>query len=233
MMNEEPIKEIQEEIPAENKETPKKCCDKKQCTLTTISILALVGVIVLFVLFFLPKKNTIENTPPKSIDNVTFAFVNTDTIWEKYDFVLDVQVDLANLEKIYQNQYATAVSNFQKEYNDYLKKGTAGLLSLNEQKATEEKLTKKQQGISEMEAQLSQKLMEAKTAKNQEVHDTIVHHIARYNKSKNYTFIFEKSFGGGLLFANEALDITNDILTGLNKEYEEINKAKKAEATKE
>ncbi len=232
-MNEEPIKEIQEEIPAENKETPKKCCDKKQCTLTTISILALVGVIVLFVLFFLPKKNTIENTPPKSIDNVTFAFVNTDTIWEKYDFVLDVQVDLANLEKIYQNQYATAVSNFQKEYNDYLKKGTAGLLSLNEQKATEEKLTKKQQGISEMEAQLSQKLMEAKTAKNQEVHDTIVHHIARYNKSKNYTFIFEKSFGGGLLFANEALDITNDILTGLNKEYEEINKAKKAEATKE
>ena len=232
-MNEEPIKEIQEEIPAENKETPKKCCDKKQCTLTTISILALVGVIVLFILFFLPKKNTIENTPPKSIDNVTFAFVNTDTIWEKYDFVLDVQVDLANLEKIYQNQYATAVSNFQKEYNDYLKKGTAGLLSLNEQKATEEKLTKKQQGISEMEAQLSQKLMEAKTAKNQEVHDTIVHHIARYNKSKNYTFIFEKSFGGGLLFANEALDITNDILTGLNKEYEEISKAKKAEATKE
>ena len=232
-MNEEPIKEIQDAIPAENNETPKKCCDKKQCTLTTISILALIGVIVLFVLFFLPKKNTIENTPAKSIDHVTFAFVNTDTIWEKYDFVLDVQVDLANLEKIYQNQYATAVSNFQKEYNDYLKKGTAGLLSLNEQKATEEKLTKKQQSISEMEAQLSQKLLEQKTLKNQEVHDTIVHHIARYNKSKNYTFIFEKSFGGGLLFANEALDITNDILTGLNKEYEEISKAKKAEATKE
>lgn len=232
-MNEEPIKEIQDAIPAEINETPKKCCDKKQCTLTTISILALIGVIVLFILFFLPKKNTIENTPAKSIDHVTFAFVNTDTIWEKYDFVLDVQVDLANLEKIYQNQYATAVSNFQKEYNDYLKKGTAGLLTLNEQKATEEKLTKKQQDISEMENQLSQKLLEQKTLKNQEVHDTIVHHIARYNKSKNYTFIFEKSFGGGLLFANEALDITNDILTGLNKEYEEISKAKKAEATKE
>jgi len=232
-MNEEPIKEIQDEIPAEINETPKKCGNKKQCALSTISILALLGVVVLFILFFLPKKNAMENMPPKTIDNVTFAFVNTDTIWDKYDFVLDVQVDLANLEKIYQNQYATAVSNFQKEYNDYLKKGTAGLLSLNEQKATEEKLTKKQQEISEMEALLSQKLMEEKTMKNQEVHDTIVHHIARYNKSKNYTFIFEKSFGGGLLFANDALDITTDVLTGLNKEYEEITKAKKTEPTKE
>lgn len=232
MDNQEPVIEIREEKPDVKIETPKKCCNKKQLFLVTINVLAFIGVIVLFVLFLTSKKNE-NNTPPKSIDNVSFAFVNTDTIWDQYDFVLDVQVDLATIEKNYQNQYAAAVNNFQKEYNEYLKKGTAGMLSLAEQKATEEKLAKKQQDISEMEAKLSQQLLEEKTKRNQEVHDTIVNHIARYNKSKNYTFIFEKSFAGTLLFANPALDITKDILTGLNSEYEKIVKEKKAETEKE
>lgn len=232
MMNEEPIMEIQEEIPAEKNEPAKACCNKKNLVFLIINVLTFIGVIVLFILFFMSKKNEVDTTQ-KTIDKVTFAFVNTDTVWAQYDFVLDVQVDLANLEKNYQNQYASAVSNFQKEYNEYLKKGTAGLLSLDEQKKTEEKLTKKQQSITEMETQLSQQLLEEKTKRNQEVHDTIVNHIGRYNRAKNYTFIFEKSFGGGLLFANQALDITKDILTGLNQEYEKKAKEKESETKTE
>ncbi len=248
-MNEEPIMENQEEIPLktneipletkefplETKETPKKCCNKSQCILTTISVLALIGVIVLFILFFLPNKKTTENTTPKTVDKVTFAYVNTDTIMEHYDFVLDVQVDLANYEKVLQNQYAARVKGFEKEYNDYIKRATANLLTLEQQKKKEEELSKKQQEISGLETQLSMQLQEEKLKRNMEVHDTIVNNIARYNKTRNYTFIFEKSYGGGLLFVNDALDITSDILKSLNKEYEEIVKAKesKAEAPKE
>jgi len=239
MMNEEPIKENQEEIPLktdeiheETKETPNKCCNKSQCILTTISVLALIGVIVLFILFFLSGKKTAENTSPKTVDKVTFAYVNTDTIMEHYDFVLDVQVDLANYEKVLQNQYAARVKGFEKEYNDYIKRATAGLLTLDQQKKKEEELSKKQQEISGLESQLAMQLQEEKLKRNMEVHDTIVNNIARYNKTRNYTFIFEKSYGGGLLFVNDALDITSDILKSLNKEYEEIVKAKETEPEK-
>jgi len=238
-MNEEPIKENQEEIPLktdeiheETKETPNKCCNKSQCILTTISVLALIGVIVLFILFFLSGKKTAENTSPKTVDKVTFAYVNTDTIMEHYDFVLDVQVDLANYEKVLQNQYAARVKGFEKEYNDYIKRATAGLLTLDQQKKKEEELSKKQQEISGLESQLAMQLQEEKLKRNMEVHDTIVNNIARYNKTRNYTFIFEKSYGGGLLFVNDALDITSDILKSLNKEYEEIVKAKETEPEK-
>jgi len=238
-MNEEPIKENQEEIPLktdeiheETKETPNKCCNKSQCILTTISVLALIGVIVLFILFFLSGKKTAENTSPKTVDKVTFAYVNTDTIMEHYDFVLDVQVDLANYEKVLQNQYAARVKGFEKEYNDYIKRATAGLLTLDQQKKKEEELSKKQQEISGLESQLAMQLQEEKLKRNMEVHDTIVNNIARYNKTRNYTFIFEKSYGGGLLYVNDALDITSDILKSLNKEYEEIVKAKETEPEK-
>ena len=197
-MNEELKNDIIDEtISNEKKE---ECCKPKRCNIFRIlNLLALAGVIALFVLFFLPKKNKIDNTPPKTIGNVTFAFVNTDSIMVHYDFVLDVQVDLANYEKSLQNQYSSTVSAFQKEYDDYIKRATAGLLTLDQQKKTEETLGKKQQSIGELESKLAQQLQEEKLKRNMEVHDSIVSNISRYNKTKNYTFIFEKSYGGGLL----------------------------------
>ena len=55
-----------------------------------------------------------------------------------------------------------------------------------------------------------------------EVHDTIVSFISRFNKMKNYTFIFERSYGGTLLYADPSLEITDEILKGLNGEYEKF-----------
>lgn len=227
-MNEELKNDIIDEtISNEKKE---ECCKPKRCNIFRIlNLLALAGVIALFVLFFLPKKNKIDNTPPKTIGNVTFAFVNTDSIMVHYDFVLDVQVDLANYEKSLQNQYSSTVSAFQKEYDDYIKRATAGLLTLDQQKKTEETLGKKQQSIGELESKLAQQLQEEKLKRNMEVHDSIVSNISRYNKTKNYTFIFEKSYGGGLLYANTGLEITSDIIQSLNEEYAELQKKNKSE----
>ncbi len=204
----------------------KKCNNKRDCLTFGFSIFSLVGVIVLFVLFFTMHK-TPKMTPAKSIDKISYAFVNTDSIMAHYDFVLDVQVDLANYEKQLQAQYTNTATGFKKEYDDYIKRASAGLLSLDQQKKTEEQLSAKQQSIGEMEQNLSLQLQDAKLKRNMEVHDTIVNHIRRYNLTKDYTFIFEQSYGGGLLFANPALDITSEILKGLNEEY-----AKKPKETK-
>lgn len=215
--------------PVENEIKPTK--SKKSGTnkiFLTVNILTLIGLIVLYVLFFTETKQP-QNTATKAIDKITYAFVNSDTILAQYDFVLDAEVDLAKYEKILQNQYTTALSSFQKEYDDYIKRASAGLLTLDQQKKTEEKLSAKQQSLSEMEQKLALQLQAEKLKRNMEVHDTIVSHIMRYNKSRDYTFIFEKSYGGGLLYANPQLDITSDILKGLNEEYETYIKSKKAD----
>jgi outer membrane protein len=45
-------------------------------------------------------------------------------------------------------------------------------------------------------------------------------YLKEYNKGKNYTFILGYQKGGGILFANDSLDITREVLDGLNKEFE-------------
>jgi outer membrane protein len=206
-----------------------KCKNRKQCIMFGLNIASIAGVIVLFILFFTVGKHP-KYTPPKSVEKVSYAYVNTDTIMAHYDFVLDVQVDLANYEKQLQNQYTNAAAAFKKEYDDYIKRASANLLTLDQQKKTEEQLAAKQQNIGEMEQNLGMQLQEAKLKRNMEVFDTIINLIKRYNQTKDYTFIFQQSYGGGLLYANPTLDITSDILKGLNEEYAERIKNKKSDS---
>jgi outer membrane protein len=216
-MNEE-LNAIGETQPIMEEPKPQTPKISKNTILIGLNIITLLAVIVLFVLFFNTSKNP-KNTAPKSLDKISYAFVNTDSLMEHYDFVLDVQVDLAKFEKILQNQYANAANTFKKDYEDYIKRASAGLLTLDQQKKKEEELGNRQQQIAEMEQSLGMQLQEEKLKRNMEVHDSIVNHIHRYNQSKDYTFIFEQSYGGSLLYANPALDITADILKGLNDEY--------------
>lgn len=199
---------------------------KNHRILLIINVICLAGIIALFILFFLPKKDA-----PVAQGNgeFTFAFVNTDSIMSQYAFVDDMETELSALEKRLQDQYAASVNAFQKEYNDYLKKGSAGLYTLAEQKKIEEKLAKKQESLTQLDQQLSQQLMAAKQLKTMEMHDTIVNYLKRYNESKGFTIIFEKMYGGGLLYVDPAHDITREVIEGLNKEYEQIVKNKNEE----
>lgn len=161
---------------------------------------------------------------PANNGNLNIAWVNTDTIWEQYNFVSDVKAELATFETNLQDHYTASVTAFQNEYNAYIKKASAYQLSLDEQKKTEEKLAQKQQALQELDAQLSQQLLDEKTARNMEVHDSIVNFIARFNKDHKYAFILERSYGGGLLWADSTMEITNEIVKGLNKEYGDFKK---------
>ena len=216
----------EEKIPENNMVTEKtKTTDGKPDTsvvFKVISIFSIIGVIVLF--FLVLKKDKSGNSEPlKTVSNATFAFVNTDTINSQYDFVSDIADELATYDESLESQYKSSVASFKKEYDDYIKKASAGLLSLEQQKKSEEVLGAKQQAIAEMESQLSAQSQEAKVKKNMEVLDTVINFVKRYNKTKNYTFIFQQAYGGNLLFANEALDITADIVKGLNEEYHKRN----------
>ncbi len=48
----------------------------------------------------------------------------------------------------------------------------------------------------------------------------IMEYLTEYNSDNRFSMIFSYSFGGGLLFADEGLDITSEVLEGINIKYE-------------
>ncbi len=64
----------------------------------------------------------------------------------------------------------------------------------------------------------------------QAVNDSIQHFLDQYNKTKKFAFIVTKN---GLLYADKAYDITDEVIAGLNKAYKGLNTKPAAKPAKE
>lgn len=96
-----------------------------------------------------------------------------------------------------------------------------------EDQALQQESMEAQQTIQQLKEELGAQLMQQEADLNDEVQKLITTYLEKYNKDHNYTFILAKGTGAGVLLAHDALDITSDILAGLNKEYEEKKKEEK------
>ena len=220
-MNEEINDEnqIKEDFYSQPTTIDQKNCNKK--LLPILNIIILIGLIILYVLFFTTNKTNKEETTitNQNQNSLSIAYINSDTLWGNYEFVNVIKEKLKNTETTMQSQYDVQVYSLKKDYDEYVKKGTAGLLSLNQQKQTEEQLSKRQKRLVELDEKLSTQLLDEKQKLNTMLQDSIINYIKRYNKKTNFTYILEYSKISSVLFANDSFNITKDILNGLNEEY--------------
>lgn len=78
---------------------------------------------------------------------------------------------------------------------------------------------KKQQELQELDSRLTQELMEQTQAMNEQLRDTVVHYLKQYNQGKGYQIIFSNTAGSPIFLADDAYNITNEIVEYLNKRY--------------
>jgi outer membrane protein len=154
------------------------------------------------------------------------AYINTDTIMAKYQMALDMEADLQAYQQNLKNELESKARKFQSDYENYLKNGAS--LTLTQQKQTEQDLTKRQQELPQLEQQMMMNLQERQASDNKKMLDAVYAFIKDYNKEhENFDIILSKSYiGSPVLYIDEGMDITDEIVKGLNKEYEEYKKEK-------
>jgi len=187
-----------------------------------ISIIALLASGVLFYLHFSKSKAATPASVAKiAADSVagkmTMVYVNIDTLMAKYEHVKKIKSDLESKKKASEAQFTAKAEAFEKEYREYQEKGPGMSQELAQQ--TEQALTQKQQSLMQMKDELGTKLAESEVKENQSIQKDISNFLKRYNETHNYTYILATGNGGSVLLGDEKLDITNDIVDGLNKEY--------------
>lgn len=202
-----------------------------------INVLMLIGLIVLYILFFTSKGDTKHNpnaTAPITGDGqLKIAYVNTDTLMAKYQYAIDLNNQLKAYQQQQENSYKQQMTQFQNDYQKYLKEGPD--MTLSQQRAKEEELQKRMQRLQSLEGELALKIQE-KTLKESETMTRAVYAFIReYNKdNQQFDLILAKSFSSSpILYGNEGMDITNEIVEGLNKEYTGLkdNKTEKDDST--
>lgn len=185
-----------------------------------------IAVIVLFVLHFSNKSNN-SNTSDISIisdstavigDGSTTVFVNGDTLLEKYVFFKKAKKDFELKQTQTENDIKARQSALEREFAQYQQTG-AGMTTEQRAKA-EESLMRKEQSLREFSENAALKFQEEQAKFNEQLFDKVAAYLKEYCKEKNYKIVLNYTKGSTILYADESLDITNEVLEGLNEEAE-------------
>ncbi|MBI4944906.1 MAG: OmpH family outer membrane protein [Bacteroidetes bacterium] len=156
------------------------------------------------------------NSAPK---DVRIVFVNADSIFEKYTYARKTKAAGEGRVENYKRNYQDKVAAFQKEYTDYTEKAGAGGYTKEQGLAIEAGLQKKRDEIVAMEQNQSNVLEDVEKI-NADVQKRIYDYLSRFNKEHGYycVFAYTKS-GGGVLGVDDSMDVTAQVIAGLNNEY--------------
>lgn len=183
-----------------------------------------VAVVILFVMQFSDKKETRNVRPVASGENLTgtlpVAYVNVDSLLENYNYAKDLnEIILKKSEnsRASVNQKATSLRSEMQEFQRKIENNA--FLTRERAEQEQQRLLQKQQELQELDARLSQELMNEQQKLNEQLRDTVVTQLKVFNKDKGYQIIYSNTLGDNILLANDIYDITAEVLDYLNKNY--------------
>lgn len=155
-------------------------------------------------------------------------YVNTDTLNSKYEFIQNELKQLEQEKNRLQGQIQGKAMALQQEMVDFQGRLQKGLFA-NEDEARkkEYELLQKEENLGMLREQLSNQLMDMEIKKNLAIQKEVHDFMKSYNKDKGFDYILGYQPGNVILYANDSLDATNEIIEGLNKLYREKNALKK------
>ena len=164
--------------------------------------------------------------PVKADDNKgAIVFVNSDTLLNNYDYYKAVKTKLQGLSQSAQAEIAAKGQAFQKEVAAYQKGASA--LNLAQRTATEKRLAAKQQSLQALSQNTAAQLQEEQENQNSKLYDKLAAYLKTYCKTKGYKLVLTYSKANpSVLYGDDSLDVTKEVLAGLNEEYKKENPGK-------
>lgn len=191
---------------------------------TVLSALACIG--VAYLLF--SKKDSSTKSKSKIVkdntsdgsntaNNGKIAYVDIDTLEAYYDYFKKKKTEFESRQKSIDAELEKMANNIQNEYISLQQKAQKGEITQSEGEAIQQKLLQKQQELETKRQNLGSKYMKDHESFNKEIHDNLHKYVEEYNVDKGYDYILYNSKDGFILYANKELDITWDIIKGLNE----------------
>lgn len=195
---------------------------------TIVSWVSLVAVGVLFVLHFshsesVKKQISVKNDR-KDTSNFRIAYFDIDSLQEHFNEFQDAQNRIKAKESASKNQLNDMNVRYQKRLVELQEKARAQSMTQAEGEAAQRELARMENEFRQKEMELDQELkkmqMELMNTLNKHVED----YLKVYNQNRGYAYVFSYQPGMLMYYKDSLYDITQDMINGLNAQY---NKEKK------
>lgn len=147
------------------------------------------------------------------------VFVDLDTLMANYNFAKDINTDMMRKEEDIKLKLTEKIKNLQANQADFERKYKNNVYATPERAQQEyNRIVKMEQDIAQFEQSMAVEFEKEGAEKNKALRDSINAFIKTYNAEKGYDYILTR-IGDNFLYANEALDITKEVVDGLNSRY--------------
>ena len=147
------------------------------------------------------------------------VYVDLDRILMEYDMANDLRSVVETKVQNIQAEVTRRGQKLEKEVASFQEKIEKGLLTRSVAEAQNQKLQQQDIEFQNYAAQKQQEIQEEQLVMMNQLSDAIQTFIDKYNAEKQYAMILTNNGGTPVITADAALDVTDDVLAGLNEEY--------------
>ena len=178
-----------------------------------------------------PKVDAKSDTPQKVPASLKIAYVEVDSIMSQYKFCKDYSLILQRKGQNIKSTLAAKQQQLQAAAANFQQKMQQNAYTREQAEAINANLQKQNADLQMLDQRLTNEFQNETEKYNNALRDSIQHYLKIYNQDKHYSLILSKA-GDNLLYADKAFDITNEVVTGLNKAYKPSAKMTAAAAKK-
>ncbi|MBQ0136761.1 MAG: OmpH family outer membrane protein [Bacteroidales bacterium] len=190
-----------------------------------IDAVLVAAVVALFVLYFCKgnccKKQT-EGAPVAEVieGNLPVAYLNVDSLLVNYTFAQEAQEKLMSKQEDARLKLNTQGKTLQQEMADFQRKyENNAFLSQERAQSEYQRLQRKQQDLEELEQKLTNDILMENQKLNLQLADSLMAFLKEYNADGKFQMILSNQGKDNVLMAADGLDITADVVAGMNARY--------------
>ena len=161
-----------------------------------------------------------------STPQLKIAYVDIDTLLTSYNLWIELNEEMIRKEENVRATLNEKAQDLQNEYEEFDRKLKNNAFVTRERAESEQnRILKKSQDLEKLQERLSNELATENNKNNILFRDSINSFIREYNKEKGYNVILSR-IGDNILYIDYEMNITQEIIDGLNARYVS-NKGKK------
>ena len=188
-----------------------------------LSVISLVAVVVFGVLTLTKggkqAEPATEGAATEAAQKGDIVYLDLDRILMEYDMANDLRSVVETKIQNIQAEVNRRGQKLEKEVIAYQEKIQKGLMTRSVAEVQGQKLQEQEIEFNNYAAQKEQEINEEQVVMMNQLGDAIQTYINKFNEEKQYAMILTNSGGAPVITADAALDITDDVLAGLNEEY--------------
>ncbi|MBR1872990.1 MAG: OmpH family outer membrane protein [Bacteroidales bacterium] len=200
-----------------------------------LSIIALLGVVALGICQLVCNKGqaapVAEGEQTETAAHAgAIVYFSLDRVLNEYDMANDLRTTVESKVQSIQQEVTRRSNRLQKDANDFQEKINKGLITRSVAEVQQQKLLEQQQQFQNYAAQKEQEVAEEQQVMMNQIGDAIKKFVDKYNETHGYAMIVATQgdvLPAPIVTADPALDITDDLLAGLNDEYIKTKTAEK------